>query len=405
MRASSGQGPPCSRPCRTSAWSRSGTTATTATASSTPPTPSPRSAAAARPGQVRLPGGGLELHRRGGAPRGDRLGPAAPAAQVRCGAAPAGGTVRGRTSRGTKAARPPGCPRSPGSGRGTDSSRGRCSCRAPGGLRAAGWPAHPVVRRPAARSAPATGLAVDGAAPCLRVVRASPETAGTVRSAATAAARAAVAARRTAEELGRAFPARWCARPAGASAGHRRRRARTRGGDAWRRAGGRGRVRRRAAARRLALARPDLRTGRRCAAGWAPFRPHLRPGRAGGRGVADSADPWSRRWSAGTRPASPGARWKERRSAHLPPASRLATITGSPGAVDDALTLLARPDKAELLGPAPVEGDRERCGPWSVSRARSGTALSDALGELQRLRSARRSSTRCGSRSTRSRSR
>jgi primosomal protein N' (replication factor Y) len=81
----------------------------------------------------------------------------------------------------------------------------------------------------------------------------------------------------------------------------------------------------------------------------------------------------------------------ERRSAHLPPASRVATITGDPGALDDALTLLALPEGSEVLGPVPVEKD-------GVPEARAvirtprprGAALSDALGELQRVRSARK---------------
>ena len=41
----------------------------------------------------------------------------------------------------------------------------------------------------------------------------------------------------------------------------------------------------------------------------------------------------------------------QRAEAHLPPSSRLATITGDPGAVDDAITLLDLPDGAEVLGP------------------------------------------------------
>jgi primosomal protein N' (replication factor Y) len=81
----------------------------------------------------------------------------------------------------------------------------------------------------------------------------------------------------------------------------------------------------------------------------------------------------------------------ERQSAHLPPASRIATISGSPGAVDDALTLLQLPEAAELLGPASVEGgtEVESRAVVRVPRA-SGAALSEALGELQRIRSARK---------------
>jgi primosomal protein N' (replication factor Y) len=77
----------------------------------------------------------------------------------------------------------------------------------------------------------------------------------------------------------------------------------------------------------------------------------------------------------------------QRAEARLPPASRMATITGAAGAVDDALTLLSEPAGTELLGPVP-EGDLARV----VVRAprRLGPDLSRALGEMQRLRSARK---------------
>ena len=79
---------------------------------------------------------------------------------------------------------------------------------------------------------------------------------------------------------------------------------------------------------------------------------------------------------------------EERLAAHLPPASRLATITGAPGAVDDALTLLAAPASAELLGPVELAEGESRV-VIRVPRA-EGADLSRALGELQRLRSARK---------------
>ena len=78
---------------------------------------------------------------------------------------------------------------------------------------------------------------------------------------------------------------------------------------------------------------------------------------------------------------------EQRREAHLPPASRLATITGEPGAVDDALTLLAAPAGFELLGPV-AAGDESRA-VIRVPRAH-GDELSQALVELQRVRSARK---------------
>jgi len=78
----------------------------------------------------------------------------------------------------------------------------------------------------------------------------------------------------------------------------------------------------------------------------------------------------------------------ERREAHLPPASRLATITGEPGAVDDALTLLQPPTGFELLGPVAF-GDGESRAVVRVPRSH-GMELSRALGEVQRVRSARK---------------
>jgi primosomal protein N' (replication factor Y) len=78
----------------------------------------------------------------------------------------------------------------------------------------------------------------------------------------------------------------------------------------------------------------------------------------------------------------------ERREAHLPPASRLATVTGEPGAVDDALTLLAPPTGFERLGPVPF-GDGESRAVVRVPRVH-GAELSRALGEVQRVRSARK---------------
>jgi len=79
---------------------------------------------------------------------------------------------------------------------------------------------------------------------------------------------------------------------------------------------------------------------------------------------------------------------QQRREAHLPPSSRLASLTGEPGALDDAVTLLDLPGSAEVLGPAPVGEGRERV-VVRVPRGQ-GAALSAALVELQRVRSARK---------------
>ncbi|HWI44472.1 MAG TPA: primosomal protein N' [Nocardioides sp.] len=81
---------------------------------------------------------------------------------------------------------------------------------------------------------------------------------------------------------------------------------------------------------------------------------------------------------------------EERWEARLPPAARVATLTGSPGALDDLRTLLSLPEAAEVLGPIPVadDEDAERL-VVRVPRAQ-GPALARALSEAQRLRSARK---------------
>ena len=79
----------------------------------------------------------------------------------------------------------------------------------------------------------------------------------------------------------------------------------------------------------------------------------------------------------------------QRAEAHLPPASRMATVTGAPGAVDDVLTLLEGPDGTEVLGPVPVDEAGEVRAVVRVPR-RLGVELSAALAEVQRLRSARK---------------
>ena len=85
---------------------------------------------------------------------------------------------------------------------------------------------------------------------------------------------------------------------------------------------------------------------------------------------------------------------EERRAARLPPAARVATLTGTPGALDDLRALLALPEAADVLGPVPVparasDEEAEERLVVRVPRAQ-GAALAHALGEAQRLRSARK---------------
>jgi primosomal protein N' (replication factor Y) (superfamily II helicase) len=137
----------------------------------------------------------------------------------------------------------------------------------------------------------------------------------------------------------------------------------------------------------LALARPDLRTEEEALRRWLGAAGLVAPG-ASVVAVGDPAHPALQalvRWD----PAGFARREAETRAeAHLPPASRLATITGEPGAVDDALTLLDQPAGTEVLGPVEVDDGQSRL-VVRVPRVH-GAALSRALGEVQRIRSARK---------------
>ena len=138
----------------------------------------------------------------------------------------------------------------------------------------------------------------------------------------------------------------------------------------------------------LALARPDLRVGEESLRRWLAAGALVRPG---GRvlAVGDSTRPELQalvRWD----PAGYAAREAaERAEAHLPPAARVATVTGEPAAVEEALALLDPPDPTESLGPVPHGDDGEVRVVLRTPR-RQALALSRALGEMQRLRSARK---------------
>lgn len=142
----------------------------------------------------------------------------------------------------------------------------------------------------------------------------------------------------------------------------------------------------------LGVGRPELRSDEEVVRRWFNAAALVRPG---GRVVAvgDPALPLLQavvRWD----PAGFASReLEERASAHLPPAVRMASVTGSAEAVEEALALVELPEVVELLGPVPVPGRDD--GPpevrmvLRVPRA-SGAALSGALLAMQRLRSARR---------------
>ena len=136
----------------------------------------------------------------------------------------------------------------------------------------------------------------------------------------------------------------------------------------------------------LTLVRDDLRAAEEALRRWLNAAALVRPG---GHVVAvgDPGHPALQalvRWD----PTGFARREAEERSeAHLPPAARMATVTGDLGALDDVLHLMDLPEGAEVLGPVPVDDEHRVLlrVPWS-----RGPALSDALGDLQRLRSARK---------------
>lgn len=137
----------------------------------------------------------------------------------------------------------------------------------------------------------------------------------------------------------------------------------------------------------LMLTRADLRAEEEAVRRWLNAAALVRPG---GTAVAvgDAAHPALQalvRWD----PAGFAQReLADRQSARLAPASRMASITGEPDAVADALALLELPEHAEVLGPVPTSEEEERA-VVRVPRA-SGAALSRALGDLQRVRSSRK---------------
>jgi primosomal protein N' (replication factor Y) len=89
----------------------------------------------------------------------------------------------------------------------------------------------------------------------------------------------------------------------------------------------------------------------------------------------------------------------ERQSAHLPPASRLATVSGPEEEVEQSVAMLDLPPGAEVLGPAPVPplpGERRDADEppqvrvvVRVPRA-VGDALSRTLVEMQGVRDAKK---------------
>ncbi|WFE39694.1 primosomal protein N' [Micromonospora sp. WMMD998] len=138
------------------------------------------------------------------------------------------------------------------------------------------------------------------------------------------------------------------------------------------------------------LTRADLRAGEEALRRWLAAAALARPGAAGGRvvAVADGALApvqallrWDAAWFAARELA-------ERRELGFPPAVRMASVTGAAEAVADLLAGAGLPDDAEILGPVPADDGRERM-LVRVPRARAAD-LAGALHAAAGQRSARK---------------
>lgn len=108
------------------------------------------------------------------------------------------------------------------------------------------------------------------------------------------------------------------------------------------------------------LNRPDLRAGEETLRRWTGAAALVRPATEGGT-VLVLAEPTLRPVQALVRwdPAGHAAReLAERAELGFPPVSRMASVTGSPAAVAALVELARLPEGAAVLGPVPVSGDR-----------------------------------------------
>ncbi|MGW6918742.1 primosomal protein N' [Kitasatospora sp. NPDC054939] len=142
------------------------------------------------------------------------------------------------------------------------------------------------------------------------------------------------------------------------------------------------------------LGRPDLRAGEEALRLWLAASALVRPAAEGGT-VVVVAEPTARPVQALVRwdPAGhAGHEREERAQLHLPPVSRMASVTGSPGAVADLLGLIRLPEGAAVLGPVqlpPLRGEEQERALLRVAPGQ-GAALASALKAAQIARIALR---------------
>jgi primosomal protein N' (replication factor Y) len=145
----------------------------------------------------------------------------------------------------------------------------------------------------------------------------------------------------------------------------------------------------------LTLARPNLRTSEEAVRRWLNVAARVRPASRGGHVllVGDSSAPTLQavvRWD----PEGFAAReLSERSAAGLPPAALMATVSGIPKAVTAFLEVMDLPVEAEVLGPVPVPStgsDEEQVRAVIRSHREDGPSLVAALSTAQSMRSARK---------------
>nr|WP_254552821.1 primosomal protein N' [Kitasatospora sp. MMS16-BH015] len=143
------------------------------------------------------------------------------------------------------------------------------------------------------------------------------------------------------------------------------------------------------------LNRPDLRAGEETLRLWTAAAALVRPAGEGGV-VVVVAEPTARpvqalvRWDQAGHAA---LELEERAQLHFPPVSRMASVTGSPKAVEDLLALVRLPEGADVLGPVPVSAVRGEEVERALVRVApgQGAALASALKAAQVARVALRS--------------
>ena len=138
------------------------------------------------------------------------------------------------------------------------------------------------------------------------------------------------------------------------------------------------------------LSRADLRAAEETMRRWLNAAALARPGADGGRVVVvadgslapvQSLMRWDPGWFA-------ERELSERRDLGFPPAARMASLTGQTAAVNELLALARLPEGTEVLGPVPAADDQERM-LLRVSRSRAAD-LAQALHEAASVRSARK---------------